>query len=56
MSKPSIHVYSKDLLVPFERVHDMRKKDGPIEIVIVDSIPPIDIRKAEEELSKEYTN
>lgn len=54
MSKPSIYVYSKDLLVPFERVHDMRKKDGPIEIVIVDSIPPIDIRKAEEELSKEY--
>ena len=30
MSKPSIYVYSKDLLVPFERVHDMRKKDGPV--------------------------
>lgn len=40
MSKPSIYVYSKDLLVPFERVHDMRKKDGPIEIVIVDHIYP----------------
>lgn len=49
MSKP---VYSKETLDAFAEMCEARRKQGPIKIVILDSIPPI--KKPEDELSKEY--